>query len=148
MTLDGLSRTSGGIGCCYHAEKQLREFVRLADEQPIPDKAFDGAHGIDLFWARRTNDGAARLVCANELAWFGHDQVSLQRLGLVAGEIGEGDRGVQERVRERQRRGISSDVAAGRYKAKPTRVFRFEDIREAHRAMKSNQAKGKMVVVL
>jgi hypothetical protein len=27
-------------------------------------------------------------------------------------------------------------------------VFRFEDIREAHRVMESNEAKGKMVVVL
>ena len=43
---------------------------------------------------------------------------------------------------------IAADVAAGRYSAKPTRVFRFEDIREAHRVMESNEAKGKMVVVL
>lgn len=43
---------------------------------------------------------------------------------------------------------IAGDVAAGRYKAKPSRVFRFEDIREAHRAMDANQAKGKMVVVV
>ena len=43
---------------------------------------------------------------------------------------------------------IAADVEAGRYKAKPTRVFRFEDIREAHRVMESNEAKGKMVVVL
>jgi NADPH:quinone reductase-like Zn-dependent oxidoreductase len=43
---------------------------------------------------------------------------------------------------------IVADVEAGRYKAKPARVFRFEDIREAHRVMESNEAKGKMVVVL
>jgi NADPH:quinone reductase len=43
---------------------------------------------------------------------------------------------------------IAADIAAGRYKAKPSRVFRFEDIREAHRVMESNEAKGKMVVVL
>ena len=43
---------------------------------------------------------------------------------------------------------IAGDVAAGRYKAKPARVFRFEDIREAHRVMESNQANGKMVVIL
>jgi NADPH:quinone reductase len=43
---------------------------------------------------------------------------------------------------------IAADVEAGRYKAKPSRVFRFEDIREAHRVMESNEAKGKMVVVL
>jgi NADPH:quinone reductase-like Zn-dependent oxidoreductase len=42
---------------------------------------------------------------------------------------------------------IAADVEAGRYKAKPTRVFRFEDIQEAHRVMESNEAKGKMVVV-
>jgi len=41
---------------------------------------------------------------------------------------------------------IANDVAAGRYKAKPTRVFRFEEIREAHKVMEANQAGGKMVV--
>ena len=41
---------------------------------------------------------------------------------------------------------IASDVAAGRYKAKPSRVFRFEEIREAHKVMESGQAGGKMVV--
>jgi NADPH:quinone reductase-like Zn-dependent oxidoreductase len=43
---------------------------------------------------------------------------------------------------------IASHVAAGRYQAKPARVFRFEDIREAHRVMEANQAGGKMVVLV
>jgi NADPH:quinone reductase-like Zn-dependent oxidoreductase len=43
---------------------------------------------------------------------------------------------------------IADQVAAGRYKAKPSRVFRFEEIREAHRVMEANQAGGKMVVVV
>lgn len=43
---------------------------------------------------------------------------------------------------------IANDVAAGRYQAKPSRVFRFEDIREAHRMLDANQANGKMVVVI
>jgi len=43
---------------------------------------------------------------------------------------------------------IASDVAAGRYKAKPARVFRFEEIREAHKVMESGQAGGKMVVLV
>ncbi len=43
---------------------------------------------------------------------------------------------------------IANDVAAGRLKAKPSRVFKFEEIREAHRVMEANQASGKMVVVL
>jgi NADPH:quinone reductase-like Zn-dependent oxidoreductase len=43
---------------------------------------------------------------------------------------------------------IVEKVAAGRYKTKPSRVFRFEDIREAHRVMEANEAKGKMVVRL
>ncbi|MGH6834496.1 MAG: zinc-binding dehydrogenase [Methylocella sp.] len=42
---------------------------------------------------------------------------------------------------------IANEVAAGRYKAKPSRVFRFEDIREAHRVMEANEANGKLVVV-
>jgi NADPH:quinone reductase-like Zn-dependent oxidoreductase len=43
---------------------------------------------------------------------------------------------------------IAADIAVGRYQAKPSRVFRFEEIREAHRVMDANQASGKMVVVL
>jgi NADPH:quinone reductase-like Zn-dependent oxidoreductase len=43
---------------------------------------------------------------------------------------------------------IVDRVAAGAYKAKPVRVFRFEEIREAHRLMESNEANGKIVVSL
>ncbi len=43
---------------------------------------------------------------------------------------------------------IAEQVAAGRLKAKPSRVCRFEDIHEAHRVMEAGEAKGKMVVVL
>jgi NADPH:quinone reductase len=43
---------------------------------------------------------------------------------------------------------IAAEVERGRYKAKPTRVFRFEEVQEAHRVMESNGAKGKLVVVL
>ena len=39
-------------------------------------------------------------------------------------------------------------AASGVYRAKPTRVFRFEDIVEAHRVMESNEATGKMVVAV
>jgi NADPH:quinone reductase len=42
---------------------------------------------------------------------------------------------------------IAADIAAGKYAAKPSRVFGFEEIREAHRVMEANQANGKMVVV-
>ncbi|QXE38477.1 zinc-binding alcohol dehydrogenase family protein [Streptomyces sp. GMY02] len=42
---------------------------------------------------------------------------------------------------------IAERVAAGRLKAKPSRVFRFEEIREAHRVMEAGEAGGKMVVV-
>ena len=41
---------------------------------------------------------------------------------------------------------IVERVAAGRYKAKPARVFRFDQIQDAHRLMESNQAGGKIVV--
>ena len=40
---------------------------------------------------------------------------------------------------------IAADVEAGRYRAKPSRVFRFEDIREVHRTKESNEAIGKLV---
>jgi len=42
---------------------------------------------------------------------------------------------------------IAADAAAGRFDVKPTRVFRFEEIREAQRVMEANEANGKMVVV-
>ena len=41
---------------------------------------------------------------------------------------------------------IVDRAAAGTYQAKPARVFRFEEIQEAHRVMESNQANGKLVV--
>jgi NADPH:quinone reductase len=43
---------------------------------------------------------------------------------------------------------IANQVAAGRLKAKPSRVFSFDQIREAHRVMEAGEAKGKMVVVV
>ena len=43
---------------------------------------------------------------------------------------------------------IAADIEAGRYQAKPARVFRFEEIQEAHHVMESNEVAGKMVVVL
>ena len=43
---------------------------------------------------------------------------------------------------------IVDRVAAGRYQAKPARVFRFEEIQDVHRLMESNQANGKIVVSL
>jgi NADPH:quinone reductase-like Zn-dependent oxidoreductase len=42
---------------------------------------------------------------------------------------------------------IAAHAAAGRLDVKPTRIFRFEEIREAHRGMEANEARGKMVVV-
>jgi NADPH2:quinone reductase len=43
---------------------------------------------------------------------------------------------------------VARDVANGKFKAKPSRVFKFEEIREAHRVMEANEAKGKLVVVV
>lgn len=43
---------------------------------------------------------------------------------------------------------IIERVADGTYKAEPSRVFRFEEIREAHRLMESGTANGKIVVRL
>lgn len=44
-------------------------------------------------------------------------------------------------------RQIAADAAAGRLDVKPVRIFRFNEIHEAHRAMEANEARGKMVVV-
>jgi NADPH:quinone reductase len=41
---------------------------------------------------------------------------------------------------------IVDRVATGAYEAKPARVFRFEDIQQAHRMMEANEASGKIVV--
>jgi NADPH:quinone reductase len=43
---------------------------------------------------------------------------------------------------------IVDRVAAGIYRAQPARVFRLEEIGEAHRVMESNAANGKLVVRL
>lgn len=43
---------------------------------------------------------------------------------------------------------IARQVEEGRLEAAPSRVFAFDDIREAHRVMESGEAGGKMVVVL
>src|SRR6516225_2998279 len=43
---------------------------------------------------------------------------------------------------------IVDKAAKGIFKAKPSNVFKFDNIRDAHEAMESNQANGKMVVVI
>jgi len=43
---------------------------------------------------------------------------------------------------------IVDKAAKGIFKAKPSKVFKFDNIRDAHEAMESNQANGKMVVVV
>jgi len=43
---------------------------------------------------------------------------------------------------------IYAQVEAGLLRARPTQVFRFEEIVEAHRVMETGEALGKMVVVL
>jgi NADPH:quinone reductase-like Zn-dependent oxidoreductase len=43
---------------------------------------------------------------------------------------------------------IVNRMASGCYRAKPARVFSFDEIQEAHRLMESNQANGKLVVRL
>lgn len=44
--------------------------------------------------------------------------------------------------------GIAKQVAYGELDAKPSRVFSFDEIHEAHRVMEAGQAGGKMVVVM
>jgi NADPH:quinone reductase len=43
---------------------------------------------------------------------------------------------------------LADDVAAGRLDAAPSRVFGFDEIRDAHRALDAGDAGGKMVVVV
>lgn len=44
--------------------------------------------------------------------------------------------------------GIVDRAASGSYKAKPAKVFSFDQIQDAHRLMESNQANGKIVVTI
>ena len=43
---------------------------------------------------------------------------------------------------------IIENVELGKYRANPSRIFRFEEIKEAHKLMESNKARGKIVVVV
>ena len=43
---------------------------------------------------------------------------------------------------------IARQVQEGRLEAKPSRVFSFEEVHEAHRVMEAGEAGGKMVVIL
>ena len=43
---------------------------------------------------------------------------------------------------------IVDRVADGTYKAKPAKVFRFDQIQEAHRLAESGEANGKIVVTV
>ncbi|GAA0420046.1 hypothetical protein Acor_29920 [Acrocarpospora corrugata] len=43
---------------------------------------------------------------------------------------------------------IAEQAAAGRLRAKPSHVFDFGEVREAHRLMEAGAAGGKMVVVM
>ena len=43
---------------------------------------------------------------------------------------------------------IASQVREGRLEAKPSRVFTFDQIREAHRTMEAGAGGGKMVVTI
>ncbi|MFH7595726.1 zinc-binding dehydrogenase [Streptomyces racemochromogenes] len=43
---------------------------------------------------------------------------------------------------------IYAKIGAGALRARPTRVFRFDEVVEAHRVMEAGEALGKMVVVL
>jgi len=43
---------------------------------------------------------------------------------------------------------IVDSAATGTFKAKPAKVFPFEHLPDAHRLMESNQANGKIVVVM
>jgi NADPH:quinone reductase-like Zn-dependent oxidoreductase len=38
-------------------------------------------------------------------------------------------------------------IADGKFQAKPSKVFKFDEIREAHKTMEANLANGKMVVL-
>jgi NADPH:quinone reductase-like Zn-dependent oxidoreductase len=43
--------------------------------------------------------------------------------------------------------GILKLVESGAFEAKPSRVFRFEEIQEAHEVMEANEANGKLVIL-
>ncbi len=56
--------------------------------------------------------------------------------------------GGAENLRGEQLQSFVDGIAMGRYRVNINRVFRFEEIVEAHRYMENNQATGKLVVLV
>ena len=102
--------------------------------------------GVTVPWALSVASASARRGSATPRAAFRPGAIRVSRSGgtrcgsFVFGTPGFplSDVPLQE---------IAQDVAAGRLKAEPARVFGFEEIREAHRRMEAGDAGGKMVVV-
>ena len=56
--------------------------------------------------------------------------------------------GEAENLTGEQLQNFVDGIATGRYRVNINRVFRFEEIVEAHRYMENNQAMGKLVVLV
>ncbi len=56
--------------------------------------------------------------------------------------------GEAENVTSKQLQSFIDGITKGRYRVNIDRVFRFEEIVEAHRYMENNQAMGKLVVLV
>ncbi len=56
--------------------------------------------------------------------------------------------GEAENLTSEQLQSFVDGIAMGRYRVNINRVFRFEEIVEAHRYMENNQAMGKLVVLV
>jgi hypothetical protein len=75
-----------------------------------------------------------------------HQESGLRINRLDPRSHGAGHGGAEYPLSEIPLQGIVDRVADGTYKAKPARVFKFQEIREAHRLMESGQANGKIVI--
>ena len=57
----------------------------MTDEKPVVDEALNSGHCTRVFCGRRTNDRNRRELSVDigeEVCWFGHDQVGLERIPL------------------------------------------------------------------
>ncbi len=80
---------SGFIRLGGQVQQKLQEFFRLADEEPVIDEAVDSSGRIELTCSGRANDGDLRQAF-NEVCWFGHDQICLERFWLPNRQIDKG----------------------------------------------------------
>ena len=63
-------------------EEEVREMLRLADEEAVIDETLNGSDGAAEFCGCWANDGDGTQAVIEEVRWFGHDEIGLQRIAV------------------------------------------------------------------